>query len=144
MQRSRAQTRFKISTKSRLSVRDITSQVHAAVPENITGMATVFVEHTTAAVTVNESEKRLQSDFETALNGLIDNTGWQHDELDGNADSHIRAMLIGASETIPIDSGELATGTWQSVLLIECDGPRTRTVSVTITPVASDQSSSMT
>jgi secondary thiamine-phosphate synthase enzyme len=107
-------------------------------------MATVFVEHTTAAVTVNESEKRLQSDFETALNGLIDNTGWQHDELDGNADSHIRAMLIGASETIPIDSGELATGTWQSVLLIECDGPRTRTVSVTITPVASDQSSSMT
>lgn len=134
MQRSQAQTRFEISTKDQLSVTDITAQVHAAVPDDLTGIITVFVEHTTAAITVNEAEKRLQGDLETALNELIDDTGWRHNEIDGNADSHIRAMLIGASATIPIEDGELATGIWQSVLLIECDGPRTRTVSVTATP----------
>ncbi|ERG96215.1 secondary thiamine-phosphate synthase enzyme YjbQ [Haloquadratum walsbyi] len=139
MQHSQAQTRFEISTNNRLSVRDITEQVCDAIPDEATGIATVFIEHTTAAVTVNEAENRLQNDFETALDELIDNTGWQHDELDGNADSHIRAMLIGASATIPVTDGRLTTGTWQSVLLIECDGPRTRTVSVTVTPTVSNR-----
>ena len=54
MQRSQAQTRFEISTKGRLSVTDITGQVHAAVPDGLTGIITVFVEHTTAVITVNQ------------------------------------------------------------------------------------------
>lgn len=80
---------------------------------------------------MNEAERRLLGDFETALSELVADEGWAHDQLDGNADSHIRAMLVGPSETVPVDAGELQLGTWQSILLVECDGPRTRTVQVT-------------
>lgn len=56
--------------------------------------------------------------------------GWRHDELDGNAASHLRALLLGPSVTVPVRDGDLSLGRWQSVLLVECDGPRTRTVDV--------------
>mgnify|MGYP000308866576 CR=1 FL=1 len=121
-----------IDTDSQLSVVDITDQVERAVPGDASGTATVFVRHTTAAVTVNEAESRLLDDFETALGDLVPDTGWDHDRLDGNADAHIRAMLVGPSITVPVEAGSLALGTWQSVLLVECDGPRTRTVSVVV------------
>ncbi len=59
-------------------------------------------------------------------------TGWPsfHDALDGNADAHLRALLLGHGVVLPVAEGELDLGTWQSVLLVECDGPRTRTVAV--------------
>ena len=125
---------FDVTTDDRLAVVDVTEEVEAAVTGDVSGTATVFVEHTTAAVTVNEAESRLLGDFEQALAGLVPDEGWAHDALDGNADSHVRAMLIGPSVTVPVRSGSLALGTWQSVLLLECDGPRTRTISVTVTP----------
>jgi secondary thiamine-phosphate synthase enzyme len=125
---------FDVTTDDRLAVVDVTEEVEAAVTGDVSGTATVFVEHTTAAVTVNEAESRLLGDFEQALAGLVPDEGWAHDALDGNADSHVRAMLVGPSVTVPVRSGSLALGTWQSVLLLECDGPRTRTISVTITP----------
>jgi secondary thiamine-phosphate synthase enzyme len=81
-------------------------------------------------VTVNEGESRLRSDFERALDELIPDKGWHHDEIDDNADSHLRAMLVGPSVTVPVENGSLDLGTWQSVLFVECDGPRTRTVEV--------------
>lgn len=121
---------FEITTDSRLETVDITAAVEDAVPADATGTTTVYVQHTTAAVTVNEAESRLLSDFENALSALVADSGWEHDTLDGNADSHIRAMLVGPSETIPVEDGSLQLGTWQSVLLVECDGPRTRTVQV--------------
>lgn len=123
-------TTFTVSTDGRLEVVDITDRVEAAIPDDATGSVTVFSEHTTAGVAVNEAESRLLGDFEQALSDLVPDEGWAHDALDGNADSHIRALLVGASETIPVEDGRLATGTWQSVLLVECDGPRTRTVRV--------------
>jgi secondary thiamine-phosphate synthase enzyme len=125
---------FDVTTDDRLAVVDVTEEVEAAVTGDVSGTATVFVEHTTAAVTVNEAESRLLGDFEQALAGLVPDEGWAHDALDGNADSHVRAMLVGPSVTVPVRSGSLALGTWQSVLLLECDGPRTRTISVTVTP----------
>jgi secondary thiamine-phosphate synthase enzyme len=125
---------FDVTTDDRLAVVDVTEEVEAAVTGDVSGTATVFVEHTTAAVTVNEAESRLLGDFEQALAELVPDEGWAHDALDGNADSHVRAMLIGPSVTVPVRSGSLALGTWQSVLLLECDGPRTRTISVTVTP----------
>jgi secondary thiamine-phosphate synthase enzyme len=126
---------FEVSTERRLSVSDITDRVEGAIPDDASGTATVFVRHTTAAVTVNESESRLLGDFERALDELVADTGWDHDALDGNADSHVRAMLVGPSVTVPVTDGTLDVGTWQSVLLVECDGPRTRTVQV-IPPTA--------
>ena len=116
--------RIQISTNERLEVVEITDRVSAAIPPDATGTATVFVEHTTAAVTVNEAESRLLGDFETALGDFVPGDGWAHDQIDDNADAHVRAMLVGPSVTLPVAEGILKLGTWQSVLLVECDGPR--------------------
>jgi len=121
---------FTVSTEDRLDVVDVTARVDAAVPDDASGTATVFVDHTTAGVVVNEAEPRLLEDMRTFLASVVPDEGWSHDELDGNADSHLRAMLLGPSETIPVDGGDLSLGRWQSILLIECDGPRERTVRV--------------
>jgi secondary thiamine-phosphate synthase enzyme len=90
----------------------------------------VFVEHTTAGLSVNEAEPRLLGDIERALTELVPESGWDHDEIDDNADAHLRSMLLGRDVTIPVADGTLGLGTWQSILLVECDGPRTRTVTV--------------
>lgn len=121
---------FTVSTDERLSVVDVTDRVASSLPAGAEGTATVHVDHTTAAVTVNEAEPRLLGDFETALSDLVPDEGWDHDQLDGNADAHVRAMLVGPSVTVPVSNGQPDLGTWQSVLLVECDGPRTRTVRV--------------
>jgi len=121
---------IEVSTDERLTVVDITDQVSDAVPQDATGTCTVFVRHTTAGVSVNEAEPRLLGDIERALADIVPEEGWDHDRLDGNADAHLRSMLLGRSVTVPVVDGELDVGTWQSVLLVECDGPRTRTVTV--------------
>ena len=123
---------FTVETTEKTSVVDITNRVNETVRADAEGVCTVFVKHTTAGVVVNEGERRLLGDLADGLELLVDDEGWQHDALDGNADSHIRAMLVGASETIPVEGGELQLGRWQSVLFIDCDGPRTRTVDVLV------------
>ncbi len=123
---------FEVSTDSQCSVIDITDRVEALIPGNTEGRVTVFSAHTTAGVTVNEAESRLLSDFETALSELVPDSGWAHDEIDDNADSHIRSLLVGPEVTIPVVDGALELGTWQSVLFVECDGPRRRTVRVVV------------
>ena len=121
---------FEVSTDRRLQVLDVTDRVADRVPADATGTCTVFVRHTTCGVVVNEAESRLLGDVETFLRETVPDEGWAHDELDGNADSHLRALLLGPGETLPVTDGSLDLGTWQSVLLVECDGPRTRTVEV--------------
>ncbi|MFQ3319673.1 MAG: secondary thiamine-phosphate synthase enzyme [Natronomonas sp.] len=125
-------TTFTVETDRRTQVVDITERVAAALPEDATGTATVFVRHTTVGVTVNEAESRLLSDFESFLESAVADEGWQHDQLDGNADSHLRALLCGPSETVPVTDGRLDLGTWQSVLVVECDGPQSRTVEIRV------------
>lgn len=127
-----SQSTFSVETDARLTTVDVTDRVAAAVPDDLeSGTATAFVRHTTAGLAVQENESRLRGDLETFLRDLVPDEGHAHDRLDGNADSHLRATLVGPDVTIPIEDGEPALGTWQSVLLIECDGPRTRSVSVT-------------
>ena len=121
---------FEISTDDRISVVDVTDRVENCLPADATGTATVFVQHTTAGVTVNESERRLLGDFESALSDLVPDSGWDHDRIDDNADAHVRSLLVGPDTTVPVVDGSLQLGTWQSVLFVECDGPRTRTVQV--------------
>ncbi|MGM0592713.1 MAG: secondary thiamine-phosphate synthase enzyme YjbQ [Halobacteriota archaeon] len=123
---------FSVETGDRIEVRDVTDEVNDALPSSAEGVCTVMVRHTTAGVVVNESEPRLMADIERAVAGLVPDGGWAHDELDGNADSHLRAMLVGSSVSLPVTDGELDLGTWQSVLLVECDGPRRRTVRVVV------------
>lgn len=124
---------FTVSTDGRTDVVDVTSEVEAAVPGDASGVATVFVQHTTAGVVLNEAEARLLEDVETFVASLAADEGWRHDEIDDNADSHLRALLLGESVQVPVRDGGLRTGTWQSVLFVECDGPRQRSVTVTVT-----------
>ena len=131
---------FSVRTDARLDVVDVTADVAAALPDDAgDGVATVFVEHTTAGVAVNEAESNLLSDVRTYLSDLVPDEGWDHDRLDGNADAHLRALVLGPSETVPVEDGELALGRWQSVLLIECDGPRERSVRVVYTNTSTER-----
>ncbi|MCX2819724.1 YjbQ family protein [Haladaptatus sp. F3-133] len=142
---------FEVETDSRTQVAGITDRVRSAVPDDATGVCTVFVRHTTAGVVVQENEDRLVDDIEDFLRDLVPDEGHAHDALDenvrqtrsdepsgadgsGNADSHLRATVIGSDVSIPVEDGELALGTWQSVLFVECDGSRTREVTVACTP----------
>jgi secondary thiamine-phosphate synthase enzyme len=122
--------RFEVSTDDRLQAVDITDRVEATLPADTDGTCTAVSRHTTAGIVVNEAERRLMDDIETFLADVVPDEGWRHDEIDDNADAHLRALLCGHSETLPVRDGSLDTGTWQSVLLVECDGPRTRTVEV--------------
>jgi secondary thiamine-phosphate synthase enzyme len=126
--------RFAVETDERLTTVDVTDRVAAAVPAGVDGACTAFVRHTTAALVVNEAEDRLLGDVESFLSETVSDGGWDHDRIDDNADAHLRALLLGPGVTVPVEDGELALGTWQSVLLVECDGPRTREVAVTAVP----------
>lgn len=121
---------FTVDTGDRTQVLDITDRVREALPSGAEGTCTVVSRHTTAAVVVNEAERRLLDDIERFVDGLAPDEGWAHDDIDDNADSHLRALLLGPSVTVPVADGDLDLGRWQSVLLVECDGPRRRTVRV--------------
>lgn len=123
-----------VETDAPISITDITDRVDALVPESIErSVCTIFVSHTTAGVTVNESEPRLIEDLKTVLAELIDDDRtFGHDEIDDNAAAHLQSVLLGSSVTVPVSNGSLDLGTWQSVLLVDGDGPRRRTVDVTV------------
>ncbi|MFC7079892.1 secondary thiamine-phosphate synthase enzyme YjbQ [Halorussus caseinilyticus] len=124
---------FEVQTDERTQVVDVTDRVAAEVPDDATGVCTVFVRHTTAGVVVQEAESGLLADIEAFAEGLAPSDGdYRHDRIDDNADAHLRATVLGESVSVPVEDGELALGTWQSVLFVECDGPRTRTVDVTV------------
>jgi secondary thiamine-phosphate synthase enzyme len=120
---------FRIRSGRKCQVIDITSQVVAAVKTAgvSEGVCSVYVSHTTAAITINESaDPHIGEDLLAALNGLIPEGIWQHDGIDGNGAAHIKASLLGPSATIPVRFGKLLLGTWQAVMLVEFDGPRSR------------------
>ena len=115
--------------------RDIVAILNETSKENKieNGIVNIFTKHSTSAIRVNENEKGLLLDFEKALKDIVkEKDNYKHDFIDNNAASHIRAFLLGASETIPIADGRLDLGTWQSIFFVELDGPRSnRTVELT-------------
>ena len=124
-----------VTTERRTQLVDITGDVREAV-EGAGGTAVlVYVPHTTAGVTINEhADPAVARDFEAALERMVgDGWGWQHiEEGEENAPSHIRASLMGPQVVIPLRSGRLALGTWQGIFFCELDGPRTRSVYVSV------------
>jgi secondary thiamine-phosphate synthase enzyme len=125
------------STSAKYEVLDITPEVSAAVEKSGVreGLCTVFTPHATAAVTINENDDpNVGTDLLDALARLVkEHDGWRHDRVDDNAAAHIKAAIVGPSETIPVKGGRLALGTWQNVFLCEFDGPRpSRRVVVTV------------
>jgi len=128
---------IQIRTSRRKQLLDITDQVAKVVESSrvADGVCHVFVEHTTAGVTINEgADPDVAHDIETELGKLIrKESGYRHAE--GNSDSHIKTVLVGASTTAPVQGGKLGLGTWQAIFLCEWDGPRTRMVQVAVVPL---------
>jgi secondary thiamine-phosphate synthase enzyme len=124
-----------IQTTRRIELIDITDGVRAAVKESgiKEGICVISTRHTTSSIIVNENERGLRTDILDILNTLVpENKNYAHNSIDNNADAHLRAVLLGMSETIPIEDGHLVLGTWQSIFFVELDGPRNRAVNVKI------------
>lgn len=126
---------MKIDTNLAVELIDITDYVIAEVNKSSirNGICVVSTPHTTTAIIINENEPGLLSDMFNLLNKLVPpGAGYNHDRIDNNADSHLRAMLLGSSETIPIIDGKLVLGTWQRIFFVELDGPRQRKANITL------------
>ena len=125
---------IQVKTKARNELIDITQQVEKVVEEAgiAEGICVVVVPHTTAAVTVNENaDPSVKADIIAKLGELVP-AGDRYHHQEGNADAHIKAALVGTSESILVRGGQLALGTWQGVFFCEFDGPRTRQVWVRV------------
>lgn len=127
---------LKIHSDSKFQIIDLTNSLNNLVStlKIANGTINIFSKHSTGSIVINEKESGLLKDFENILNEYIPGkNGYNHDSIDDNAASHLKAFLLGSSETIPIVDGKLDLGTWQSVFFIEFDGPRqNRILSLTI------------
>lgn len=131
---------IRVRTQDGICLFDVTPQirVHLARSGIRNGFAVLSSHHTTTALTINENEARLLTDVRSFLQRLAPpDDDYLHNDIHlrdcppdepKNAHSHLLAMLMGSSEAIPVVDGDLALGRWQSVMLVELDGPRERTV----------------
>lgn len=124
-----------IHTQTSSQVVDVTHRVADVVGESDVqeGLCQVYVPHATAAIVVNESaDPEIGNDLLDLLDRLIPAGKWRHDRIDDNGAAHLKASVLGPGETVPIVNGQLALGTWQAIMLVELDGPRDRTIRVTL------------
>ena len=116
-----------VSTGSREELVDITKQVQQVVDRSgiRDGLVSVYVQGATAAIMIQENwDESVQMDVVNLLAKLIPQGVWLHDRQDGNGDSHLKAGIVGPSETVPVIDGKLGLSTWQNLFLCEFDGPR--------------------
>jgi secondary thiamine-phosphate synthase enzyme len=124
-----------LRTRKTQEMIDITQQVADEVRRTGVkdGLCLVFVPHATAAVVINENaDPNVCQDILDAMGRLVPEGAWRHDRIDNNAAAHIKATILGPSETVPVRGGALRLGTWQRLMLVEFDGPRDRTVIVEV------------
>ena len=125
-------TKFTVRTDTRCEMIDITDKVATFVRESglRDGICHVFVPHTTAALTINENaDPDVPRDILDSLDRIVPLTN-RYRHAEGNAAAHVKASLLGASQTVFVENGRLVLGTWQSLFFCEFDGPRTREVLV--------------
>jgi secondary thiamine-phosphate synthase enzyme len=126
-------TEITVSTSTRSQLLDITREVQKALSslDINDGICHVYVPHTTAGVAVNEgADPDVAKDIERTMAKLVpEAAGYAHRE--GNADAHIKSVMVGSSVSVPVESGKLRLGTWQAIFFCEFDGPRKRRVVVT-------------
>ena len=128
---------LRLKTRGDTEVIDLTERVATVVKQSRVrnGIAVVYVQHTTAAVTTSEYESALVQDLKAAFERLVsERADYQHNhEYDDNGHAHIRASLLGPSVTVPVADGELTLGQWQQIVLLDFDNePRERNVRVQI------------
>lgn len=125
-----------VRTDSRIGTVDITRQVNEAIARIgiESGLCNLFALHTTAAVIVSENwDPDVVDDLLRHFQKLVpQEAGYKHSE--GNSQAHILSVMLGTSINIPVERGKLKLGRWQGVLLAEFDGPRERTVAITVVP----------
>jgi secondary thiamine-phosphate synthase enzyme len=130
-------TTVTVQTERRTQLVDVTSQVRDGVADQQGEAVVLFVPHTTAGIVVQasgEGAALVGADLEAAFERLVDESGpWKHvEEGDRNPWAHVRSALTASSLTIPLRAGELALGDLQAIFLCEFDGPRTRSVYVSV------------
>ena len=125
-----------LTTRHRKHLYDITAEVLEKVRESgiMNGIVSVYARGSTAAIMIQENwDESVQNDVIALLDRLIPSGIWEHDNQDNNGDAHLKAGLVGPSETIPLTGGKLGLSTWQNIFFCEFDGPRNRReVTVTI------------
>ena len=125
---------FQVRTSKQIEFIDITRSVQEAVKETGAedGVCIVFVPHTTAGITINENaDPSVVQDIIMELNKIVPFKDQYH-HLEGNSPAHIKACILGCSQTVFVESGNLALGTWQGIFFCEFDGPRNRKVYVKV------------
>ena len=117
-----------VETSQREELVDITTQVQETVTQSKVenGLIVLYVQGATAALMIQENwDESVQTDVVNLLQKLIPKGVWLHDQQDGNGDSHLKAGLVGPSESIPVIDGKLGLSRCQNIFLCEFDGPRT-------------------
>ena len=124
-----------IQTTTQTELIDITDRVRNVVKESgITdGICIISTRHSTSSIIINENERGLRNDILEMLEDLVpENKSYAHNQIDNNAHAHLRAVLLGMSEVVPVEEGHLVLGTWQQIFFVELDGPRKRTINIKI------------
>jgi|BEDMetMinimDraft_2_1075160.scaffolds.fasta_scaffold00139_16 secondary thiamine-phosphate synthase enzyme len=126
---------IEVKTSERVDLVDITELIRSKIKESQvrSGVAYVFVPHTTAALIINENERGLLQDIKKKMIFLFPiNEKYMHNLIDNNAHAHLISSFLGNSLSLIINEGDLVLGTWQSIFLVEGDGPRNRKVIVKV------------
>lgn len=126
-----------VKTDSKRQVVDITEHLEQRLHGS--GLANVFVKHTTAAITTADLDPGTDQDLLDALEAMTPQQQWRHPHNPGHFPDHLWHTIIGPGIAIPFADGKLQLGSWQRVILIELDGPRERQLELTFTAVISDQ-----
>jgi secondary thiamine-phosphate synthase enzyme len=119
---------LKIKTERLKQVVDLTDRLNALLSENVMaeGLCCLFVTHTTACLTTGEVGEGTEKDLLDVVQEMIPKIDFRHGHDPSHAWSHMASSIVGPSLTVPVADGKLVLGTWQSVLLVELDGPRER------------------
>jgi secondary thiamine-phosphate synthase enzyme len=125
---------LRIKTASVKEVVDLTDQVESLIrkAKMQEGLCSIFVTHTTAGLTTGEIGEGTEKDLLEVVEKMVPSIHFRHAHDPSHAWSHMASSILGPSLSIPVSSGKLVLGTWQSVMLVELDGPRERTIHVTL------------
>ena len=127
-----------VKTQSQTEMIDITRQVQKSIETAglQDGLCVLYVPHTTAGITINESaDPSVRRDILMVLNQMVP---WKADyrHMEGNSPAHIKSTLVGASQWVVVENGQMVLGTWQGIFFCEFDGPRTRKLQMKLVPAA--------
>jgi secondary thiamine-phosphate synthase enzyme len=123
-----------INTKDKKQIVDISEEIEniLANKENKNGLVNVFITHTTAALTCADLDPGTDKDMLDAFSEIVPKLSYRHPHDPGHVGDHIMSSIIGSSVTIPYKNAKLILGTWQRVILVEFDGPRSRNIIIKV------------